>query len=430
MPSAARLVTTEEPGLPDVMQGKSLRPRWSILPCFVPFLAISSRNSSKDRETHRVFLVVHQGTPHVVAGPRNAVQAVADHAGVCPAHLHDRAAAHPGHRLGAGLAIVHSDARDLLHRQPGALSRPFRCLVFQFEVPKPDDPVGVLLLEGFRVDLLAGHEKIFSVFEIPDKLLAPDPLGEQNMRNRRRQRPVLAGLDRQPLVGFAGGGRKPRLHHGDGGLADDIAPHARVIGHLPIGGQRVGPPDQEVLGVQHVVLAVVPVALRVERPELLRLGADGAVGDVVGRADDLGHGIIDDVAHVGVTAAQEQVLVGFVVLAQLHDLVGDGVQRFVPGDRHELGVLGAAFLGVGALHGGLDPVRVVDLLQRQMGPGAARPSIDLGALVAVDLYRPAVDDVDLLGAPGGAPLAGRRVSTGPSPHRQPCRSGPAPAGPA
>ena len=128
---------------------------------------------------------------------------------------------------------------------------------------------------------------------------------------------------------------------------------------------------------------------------------------LLGEPMSLGHVVVDDVPHVGVATAHEQVLVSFVVLAQLHDLVGDGVERLVPGDRHELGVFVAALFWVGALHGSFDAVRVVDLLQGQVGPGAARRSVDLGALVAVDLYRPAVDDVDLLGAPGRAPLAGR-----------------------
>ena len=63
---------------------------------------------------------------------------------------------------------------------------------------------------------------------------------------------------------------------------------------------------------------------------------------------------------------------GLAGLAQLHHLVGDGVQRLVPGDRHELRIDAAALDRVGALHRHLDAIRVVDLLRDQV---AARADI-------------------------------------------------------
>ena len=48
-----------------------------------------------------------------------------------------------------------------------------------------------------------------------------------------------------------------------------------------------------------------------------------------------------------------------VVAAQFHHLVGDGVERLVPSDRHELRIDAAALLRIGALHRHLDAVIVI-----------------------------------------------------------------------
>jgi hypothetical protein len=58
-------------------------------------------------------------------------------------------------------------------------------------------------------------------------------------------------------------------------------------------------------------------------------------------------------------------------LAQLHHLVGHGVERFVPGDRHELRVDAATLERVGALQGCLDAVRVIHLLRNHVAARAA-----------------------------------------------------------
>ena len=92
--------------------------------------------------------------------------------------------------------------------------------------------------------------------------------------------------------------------------------------------------------------------------------------------------------------------------AQFHDAVGYGVQRFVPGYGHKAWIFLFAFAGIGPLHGDLDPVGVVDLLQRHVGAHARIDAVDLRIGVSPHFDGAAVFDVDLGGAPGGAPLAG------------------------
>jgi len=82
MPSAARLVTPKEPGLPDVIAGEVLAAAVVILASFEPFWQFRP-GTHRRMETYRVFFIVHpRVAAHVVAGARDAVQAVADHAGI------------------------------------------------------------------------------------------------------------------------------------------------------------------------------------------------------------------------------------------------------------------------------------------------------------------------------------------------------------
>ena len=66
---------------------------------------------------------------------------------------------------------------------------------------------------------------------------------------------------------------------------------------------------------------------------------------------------------------------GLIRGAQLHQLIGDGVERLIPADGNETRILTTALLGVGSLEGNLNPVGVVHLLQGKMRTWADEPSI-------------------------------------------------------
>ena len=107
-----------------------------------------------------------------------------------------------------------------------------------------------------------------------------------------------------------------------------------------------------------------------------------------------------------VSAAHQDELFRFLVLPQLDQFFGNRIRRLVPADRHETGVLVAAFLGVGALHRHFEPVGIIDLLQDHMAAGTEVAHPGFGVGVAPDADAPAVENVDLGRTPGGATLAG------------------------
>jgi len=228
------------------------------------------------------------------------------------------------------------------------------------------------------------------------------------VRHGHGQRTVLAGDHGQPLVGFRRGGRESGIDHRDRRLVTHLPPDADRVGHLPVGCERVRAPAQHVSRVLEIVVAVVPESFREERAELLRLRADRRVADAVGRSEDLRQGGVDDVAHVAVSAAEQHELVRLVVGPQRHHLVGDEADGFVPGDGDEAGVLIPALLRIGALHGHLDPIGVVQLLQRHVRTRADPAVIGETVRVPAHAHGPSVQNAHLDGTPTRASLAGRR----------------------
>ena len=218
---------------------------------------------------------------------------------------------------------------------------------------------------------------------------------------------VLTRLDREPLLPFSGGGGEAGIDGDDGAAVKDIAELRYGVGHLAVGGERVAPPDHQALGLGKIVVAVTEESLGVARAHLLRLGADGAVRVAVGGAENLAHGAVQEIrGGRRVPPAHVHELVRLVRPAQIHHLVGDGVQRLVPADRHELGIDAAPLGGVGALHRHLDAVGIVGLLDHHMAAGADISAVGLGELVAADLDDTATLYEELHRAPGGTPLAG------------------------
>ena len=390
-------------------------PRWSIFFCLRPAFAASSWYFSKLGRLPRG----HRGLPEdatlVVDRADKAVERAHRHGGIPAPWLHAHAGAEPRDAVGGRLRKPFGHSHDLRLGQQGDLFRPLGCPVLDLQVPPLHQAVGVLLLEGGLVHRLTCHEAVLAVGEIAHELAAPEALGQDDMGHGRGQGPVLARLHGEPLVGLAPRGAEPGVHHREGPLVQKIPESADGVGDHPVGGDRVRSPDQHILGLFQIEIVISEQAVGVEPAELLRLGAERAVGDVVGRAEDLRHGIVQKIVQVGIPPAEEDEFVRLVVPPQLQHLVGDRTHRLVPRDGNEARVLGPPFLGVGPLHGDLDPVRVVHLLQNEVTSGAHMTVVRFGALIPPDLHRSSVLDEDLDRAPGraafarrGHPLSGRR----------------------
>ncbi len=102
---------------------------------------------------------------------------------------------------------------------------------------------------------------------------------------------------RVPLVDSAVGAAigEEVLGRGDHLAArEDLAEAMDRVRHHAIGGERVGAPRDQAHRLLEVVVAIAEVALREARAHLLRLGADRAVREVVGRAEDLGQRAVQE----------------------------------------------------------------------------------------------------------------------------------------
>lgn len=149
----------------------------------------------------------------------------------------------------------------------------------------------------------------------------------------------------------------------------------RDVSDLAVGGNGIGAPHEKVLGVLHVVIAIIPIAFRHACSQLLGFSADGGMSEVVRRSEHFGKHFIEKICQPGRTALRKHELMGLIRGAQLHQLIGDGVERLIPADGNETRILTTALLGVGSLEGNLNPVGVVHLLQGKMRTWADEPSI-------------------------------------------------------
>ena len=95
-------------------------------------------------------------------------------------------------------------------------------------------------------------------------------------------------------------------------------------------------------------------------------GANVAMTEVVWGAEQNVELLVQDVAHAGGASLLESELLCFAVVLELHELVSNGVKGFVPADGHKTRVNAASLLGIRALHGGLDTIGIVDLLNGKM----------------------------------------------------------------
>ena len=127
------------------------------------------------------------------------------------------------------------------------------------------------------------------------------------------------------------------------------------------------------------------------------LGAHGGVADRrVRRAVELAEVPVEArVRGAPAAAVKMREPVGLAPIAQVVHPGGDGVQRLVPGDRHEARVFVPALAWVGALHRSLEPVRVIEEVAAEVTLRAELAVRNRVADVTVDRVHPPVRRVDV-----------------------------------
>ena len=136
---------------------------------------------------------------------------------------------------------------------------------------------------------------------------------------------VLSGNYRKPFLCLCSCGLLPRVDNGYCSLVKHVSESLDENGHLPVGVCRVASPYHKVFRVGNVVIPVSPHPFRVICAEVLRLCTEGTVRYIIRRADDLGHGVIDNISHIRIPAAQEEILFRFVVFPQFKYLIRYGI---------------------------------------------------------------------------------------------------------
>jgi hypothetical protein len=196
------------------------------------------------------------------------------------------------------------------------------------------------------------------------------------MIDRQRQRAVGTRLDDQPAIRCGQGLVHVDIDRRDAGLrrlfAADVTPDLQVVVVGSEGLEEVAAEHQQVIGVA-VIVGVVRVVAVGGSLCMLRTGsADRGMSDGdVGRAIELAEGALQTGAGSAPAAAVEQrESVRLTLVAQGIQAPGDRIQRLVPGDRYELGILIAPLLRIGALHRTLKAVRVVEDVGTEVALGA------------------------------------------------------------
>ena len=284
------------------------------------------------------------------------------------------------------LGKISGDFLDIGGGYPADGLCPRGVLVLELDVPPAHEAVRIAVLEAFLVDFLALLEQVDllvvvarlvqvprSVLEAPDKLPAPLAGHQDLVCNRHGEGAVGAGNDGDPQVGLCRRRRETRVDDDDVRVVHHLPPAIGGVGLLAVRGDGVGGPQQQVLAVRKVVVAIREQPVDRPRRELLLLRADGAVAKVVRRAHEGGQEMGQNIARLGCAPLHEDDLVRLVVVVELEPLGGDSIERLVPGDGNETRVDATPFLGVRALHRDLDAVGVVELVDGERGLGAHLP---------------------------------------------------------
>ena len=114
---------------------------------------------------------------------------------------------------------------------------------------------------------MPGGKAVDAVFKIANEGFVPQILCENGVGYGYGQGAILARLDGESLVRLGGAGRQTRVDGDDSGPVQHIAPGAGIERDLPVGGDRVGAPEEHVVGIEDVVLPVGPLAFGVIGPK-------------------------------------------------------------------------------------------------------------------------------------------------------------------
>ena len=236
--------------------------------------------------------------------------------------------------------------------------------------------------------------------------LAPVALAHDAVDQREQEGRIGLGFDRHPFGRHGAGDRQMRLD------LDALQP-ARACVRLTLdtrdaarrldivaaiddigAGERVGGDDEGAVPQLAVkmfrMVALDPLAAaeaEIGRPPRRQERREGA--HILGRRA---------AAAEARREARKPFFVAQAAGADIAHFLGHRVERFVPGDRRETGVLAPALFGVGALHGLAHPVRVIGLLDQPIGlhadPTGAGVFVDQ-RIVGIDPRRDAVLDLDI-----------------------------------
>ncbi len=236
--------------------------------------------------------------------------------------------------------------------------------------------------------------------------LGPAPLVHHAVNQTVEKGSVGLRTDRHPLCRQRAGHRQMRLHlhplgtaharigltpdadHAAGGL-DVVAAVDDVVDVRSIGRHDERPVPQftvQVLGVIALHSLAGTVSL-VDRSPCRHEGREGS-HVLHGRTAATGRGC----------QARCALLIQQALGPNLAQFCANDVQRLVPTDRHETGILVAALLRVGPLHRLADPVRVVRLLDQAIGLDADTPPTRMSVtdvVVRLDALGHAILDFDL-----------------------------------
>ena len=289
--------------------------------------------------------------------------------------------------------------------QPGRIDGPHPRRLDDVLLGDPAD-VGDLLRRAV-LDALA--QLVEAEGPVVDELLVPELLFDDDVHHAHGQGAVGARPGLDPERGARGVGAGARVDD------DEVLAVVERV-HEPVAHLGVGAADLELLGPHDlglgelaapaVVVAVQPAVAGHQAVEAeAGAVADVARGDGVAGAEGARHPHgVAVVAAAGALGDGDGVrpVVGDGVL----HLVGDGVERLVPGDPLPL----ALALGPDLLHGVLDAVGVVDVLDAREALGAHRAAGE-GVGVALDVDDDPVFHGDLHAAAAVAALARREYTT-------------------
>ena len=265
----------------------------------------------------------------------------------------------------------------------------------------------LLVGTGVAAGLHVGHHDERGVGPALEELVVGQVVLEDDMAPAQGQGGVGAGAQVQPVIGLGAEVGLARVDRDVGvGLGGHVDGHAGRV--VVVGLRLLGGPLHKDGGVGVDVAPRPGLYVVKGAGKVARALADLVGGHNVGRAKELGaHAGVRLHAPLAAGAAPAEQRLGAVLLADLHDVVGDGLVGLFPTDAHPAGIVGA--LGVGALKRVAQAVGVIGGLQRRLTLGAVAALGGKARLVALGADDAAVLDVDPHAALGLAAAAAARA---------------------